>query len=87
MTKDDDADTAALLERLRSDLSHLSDPQREAACLRVAAALVQEAAYLRAGLIPPARLVRLVSISAELGSLADEAGRDAGATALRRRLT
>lgn len=43
-----------------------------ASCLRVAAALVQDAAYRRVLPLPPDRLLRLVALAAELERLADE---------------
>jgi hypothetical protein len=70
MSDEDEARVAAAMADLCRDLAHLPPLPRGIFLLRLAAALVQEAAY-GAGL---GNVTRLVSISAGLGKLADEAG-------------
>lgn len=77
MTGRDDETTAAWVAALNRALASWPPARREAALLRLAAALAQEAAYARAETQSNERLLRLVAISAELGILADAAARDA----------
>lgn len=73
----DEFGVAVIRRGLSRDMARLPAPRRRGWLLQLASWLMQEAACLRHAAADPEAVAPLVSISAGLGKLADEAGRAA----------